>query len=70
MKRAKAVNVTTQFKVCPVCGHTEGFHVMFSSNPRKENRLRMCLICPMCAEVYDVGATIRTKRLNVKEEKI
>ena len=66
MKRAKKLVVNTQFKVCPGCGYTEGFHVMLSPSRRKDNRLRLCLICPMCADVYDGGVVVRSRSVTGK----
>ena len=60
MQRLKMVAVQRQFKHCPTCEYTEGFHVMFSREHQKSQRFRMYLICPMCTTVYDIGLLCET----------
>ncbi len=44
-----------EFKVCPVCGYTDGFHSMF----RKDgDETKWFFICPSCHNVFDIGFTV------------
>ena len=41
-----------EFRICPKCGYTLGFH---SSFLREEEGYRIILICPECGARYDLG---------------
>jgi len=44
-----------EFKICPECGYTDGFHSMF----RKEaGTTKWLFICPSCHNVFDIGFTV------------
>ncbi|MHC4644765.1 MAG: hypothetical protein ACYTBJ_04635 [Planctomycetota bacterium] len=50
------VRMGDQFRDCPECGYTDGFHNMF----RKTNDggiLKWRLICPQCSSIFDIGLT-------------
>ncbi len=41
-----------EFRICPNCGYTRGFHASF----RKEKEgMRVIFICPECGSSYDIG---------------
>ncbi len=41
-----------EFRVCPNCGYTRGFHSSFF---KEENGFRIIFICPECGASYDIG---------------
>lgn len=48
------VQMEDEFKTCPSCGYTDGFHSMF----KKEKGIsRWLFICPSCHTVFDIGLT-------------
>ena len=53
-RRVQKVRVERDFKVCPVCDYTDGFHVVFS-RAREKGKYNVYLICPMCSAAYDIG---------------
>ena len=49
------VKTGDEFKICPSCGYTDGFHSMF----KIENGItRWLFICPSCHAVFDIGRTV------------
>lgn len=48
------VDVSDEFKVCPLCGYKDGFHSMFK---KEGDSVRWLFICPSCHEVFDIGYT-------------
>jgi transposase-like protein len=42
-----------ELKVCPECGYSDGFHVMFKKT--HDNLFEIRLICPSCHKVFDIG---------------
>jgi hypothetical protein len=48
------IEMQDEFRVCPACGYTDGFHSMFK---RKGARLCWLLICPSCHKRFDIGLT-------------
>lgn len=43
-----------EFKQCPLCSYTDGFHTMLQ---REGDNIRWLFICPACHEVFDIGQT-------------
>ena len=46
------VDMEDEFKVCPSCGYTDGFHSMFK---KQGDTTKWLLICPSCHKVFDIG---------------
>jgi len=57
------IRVESEFRICPECGYTLGFHTSFldptagNDYPVKSTKklFRVILICPDCGSRYDVG---------------
>jgi hypothetical protein len=47
----------SEFRVCPSCGYTRGFHVCFAD--ADGDGVRIGLICPSCGHSYDLGWVTR-----------
>ncbi len=45
------VKLEAEFKICPLCGYTDGFHTMLK---RVDGEIRSLYICPACHEIFDV----------------
>jgi len=43
-----------EFRTCPNCGYTRGFHVSFRKN---ESGFSVIFICPECGSSYDLDLT-------------
>lgn len=41
-----------EFRACPICGYTDGFHSMFRQD---KGRVKWLFICPACHEIFDIG---------------
>ena len=41
-----------EFRVCPSCEYSKGFHVAFR---KAKGKVRICLICPNCGQSYEIG---------------
>ncbi len=41
-----------EFRACPACGYTRGFHVSFR---KSENGFAVWFICPECGSSFDLG---------------
>ncbi len=41
-----------EFKICPVCGYTDGFHSMLK---KEKDIIKWLFICPSCHKVFDAG---------------
>ncbi len=50
------VKMEEEFKICPSCGYTDGFHSMFK---KEEDITKWLLICPSCHNVFDIGLTTK-----------
>jgi hypothetical protein len=50
------VEIADEFRDCPVCGYTDGFHSMFRK-ATNGSRLERYLICPQCSSIFDIGLT-------------
>ena len=59
MRRARKIRVERDFSLCPVCGYTDGFHVVFSRGAEK-GKYNAYLICPMCSAAYNIGLRCET----------
>ncbi|SDU55102.1 hypothetical protein [Desulfobacula phenolica] len=44
-----------EFRFCPICGYSDGFHTMLKQD---KDRLRWLFICPSCHEIFDIGYTL------------
>jgi hypothetical protein len=51
------VDMGRQFRDCPACGYTDGFHNMFE-NADKPGLLNWYFICPQCSSIFDIGLTV------------
>jgi uncharacterized protein (UPF0212 family) len=51
------VDMGRQFRECPACGYTDGFHNMFEKAD-KPGLLKWYFICPQCSSIFDIGLTI------------
>ncbi|HUH78990.1 MAG TPA: hypothetical protein VLY83_03755 [Methanoregula sp.] len=57
------LNVEGEFRVCPECGYTRGFHASFldlspgKDYPVKSTKrvFRVILVCPDCGSRFDIG---------------
>lgn len=49
------VKFEEEFRVCPVCGYTDGFHTMLKKD---EDKVKWMFICPACHKVFDIGTTL------------
>jgi ssDNA-binding Zn-finger/Zn-ribbon topoisomerase 1 len=54
-----------EFRVCPNCNYTRGFHVFFN---RTRGKTKIGLICPQCGTSYDLG-WLTTNIKSLKGEK-
>ena len=48
------IKIEDEFKVCPVCGYEDGFHIMFK---RINGNLKTLYICPSCHQVFEIDET-------------
>lgn len=62
MRRVRKISVERHLRSCPSCGHTEGFHVMFSRARDTSKQFRVLLVCPMCSDVFDMGLRLDTRQ--------
>jgi ssDNA-binding Zn-finger/Zn-ribbon topoisomerase 1 len=44
--------VMDEFRVCPTCEYTRGFHASFRKDPEG---VRIVFICPECGSSFDLG---------------
>jgi uncharacterized protein YbaR (Trm112 family) len=51
------VELQEEFKICPLCHYSDGFHTMLKQD---KDSIAQLLICPSCAQVYDVGLRHKT----------
>jgi len=45
-----------EFKICPSCGYTDGFHSMLK---KEGDSTKWLFICPSCHDVFDLGHTLK-----------
>ncbi|QSH40291.1 hypothetical protein P0136_00435 [Lentisphaerota bacterium ZTH] len=45
------VEISKEFKICPLCGYQDGFHTMIRKEAGKFKKL---YICPRCSAVFDL----------------
>ncbi|MCG8638425.1 MAG: hypothetical protein MI862_01755 [Desulfobacterales bacterium] len=50
-----SVEFKEEFRVCPECGYTDGFHTVLR---RDADRIKWLFICPACHKMFDIGATV------------
>lgn len=50
------VTLEEEFKICPLCNYSDGFHSMLQ---RDGEKTRWLFICPSCHEVFDIGRTLK-----------
>ncbi len=50
-----SVEMEQEFKDCPVCGYTDGFHSMFKKDGQET---KWMFICPSCHSVFDLGLKV------------
>jgi RNA polymerase subunit RPABC4/transcription elongation factor Spt4 len=51
----KSISMEDEFKICPACGYTDGFHSIF----KKEGTIiRWLQVCPACHQVFDIGLNV------------
>lgn len=43
--------IMDEFRVCPTCGYSRGFHVSFK---KEKERFRVIFICPECGSSFDI----------------
>jgi transposase-like protein len=51
----ETIEMNDEFKVCPSCGYTDGFHSMFK---KEKEKTKWLFICPSCHRVFDIGFTL------------
>ena len=51
------VEMGRQFRDCPACAYTDGFHNMFEKTD-KPGLLKWYFICPQCSSTFDIGLTV------------
>lgn len=51
---ARKIEMTDEFRICPVCGYRDGFHSMFR---KAGETTRWLFICPSCHKLFDIGMT-------------
>jgi Zn finger protein HypA/HybF involved in hydrogenase expression len=49
------VTVEQEFRICPECGYTDGFHTMLK---KEAQAVKWLFICPACHKIFDIGCTI------------
>lgn len=50
------VEFQDEFRICPECGYTDGFHTML----KKEGKdFKWLFICPACHKVFDIQAYVK-----------
>jgi len=49
-----------ELKVCPVCGYTDGFHLMFQRIGR--GVFKVGLICPNCHQAFQLDWQVEIQR--------
>lgn len=54
-KKINSVDFDNEFRVCPVCGYTDGFHTMLR---QEDEKLKWLFICPSCHEIFDIGYAV------------
>jgi hypothetical protein len=58
----RSVEMGLEFRHCPACAYTDGFHNMFRKTD-KAGVLRWCFICPRCSSTFDIGLTVRAEQM-------
>lgn len=53
--KIKTVSFDSEFRICPDCGYTDGFHTMLK---QEGATLKWLFICPSCHQIFDIGKTI------------
>lgn len=56
-RKIKKMQMGRQFRDCPACGYTDGFHNMFEKTD-KPGVLKWYFICPQCSSIFDIGLTV------------
>jgi transcription elongation factor Elf1 len=56
-RKVITVEMGRQFRDCPACGYTDGFHNMFEKT-EKPGLLKWYFICPQCSSTFDIGLTV------------
>lgn len=57
-----------EFRICPQCHYTRGFHVFFK---KIRGKTKIGLICPQCGTSYDLGwCTMSIKGLKEKKGEV
>ena len=54
-REIQKVDVDGEFRDCPACGYTDGFHNMFKK--AGDGELKWYFICPRCSSIFDIGLT-------------
>jgi transposase len=49
------VELDDEFKTCPVCGYTDGFHSAFK---KLDETTLWLFVCPSCHSTFDIGLTV------------
>ena len=47
-----------EFKKCPACGYSDGFHTMLK---KEKEKIKWLFICPDCHKVFDIGCMVPVK---------
>jgi hypothetical protein len=56
MTEITQIKIDKEFKICPECGYTNGFHVIFERIEASDGKnFSVKLICPSCGKIYDIG---------------
>lgn len=56
-EKVHTIVLEDEFRVCPVCGYSDGFHTMLQKDKIREV-VRWLFICPSCHEIFDIGQTV------------
>lgn len=54
-EEVRKIAMDEEFRICPDCGYSDGFHSMFR---KEEKTTKWLFICPACHKVYDIGFTV------------
>ncbi len=58
---ARQMEINEEFYVCPECGYDKGFHNAFRVGAKQNGHLELFLICPNCAQKFDLGLAVLLK---------
>lgn len=54
-EKIHSVEFEEEFRVCPECGYSDGFHTILRKG---KDSVKWLFICPACHKIFDIGCKI------------